>query len=111
MMSNILRRAILTTAFMGIAGAAAVPVFEVDPSWPKVPAKWKLGDASSIAVDAQDNVWSIHRPNTVEANFKAADIKAADAVDDEARPGAPKAVSGAGDMIGACCKVAPSGAW
>jgi DNA-binding beta-propeller fold protein YncE len=28
-------------------------------------------------------------------------------VDDEALPGAPKAVSGAGDMIGACCKVAP----
>ena len=29
--------------------ARALPVFEVDPAWPKVPPKWKLGDASSIA--------------------------------------------------------------
>jgi DNA-binding beta-propeller fold protein YncE len=39
----------------------------VDPSWPKVPAKWKLGDASSVAVDARDNVWVLHRPRTVPA--------------------------------------------
>src|SRR5438552_14274349 len=26
--------------------ARTVPVFEVDPAWPKVPAHWKLGDAS-----------------------------------------------------------------
>jgi DNA-binding beta-propeller fold protein YncE len=45
--------------------AAGVPVFRVDPSWPKVPAQWKLGDASSVAVDAQDNVWVLHRPRTL----------------------------------------------
>src|ERR1019366_6810819 len=66
MTSNILRGAILTAAFMGIAGAAAVPVFEVDPAWPKVPAKWKLGDASSIAIGAQDNVYVLHRPRTLK---------------------------------------------
>jgi hypothetical protein len=43
----------------------AVPTFEVDASWPKVPAKWKLGDASSIGIDAQDNVWVLHRPRTL----------------------------------------------
>jgi len=37
------------------ARARDVPLFEVDPSWPKVPAKWKLGDASSISIDAQGN--------------------------------------------------------
>ena len=42
--------------------ARALPTFEVDASWPKVPAKWKLGDASSIAFDAQDNVFVLHRP-------------------------------------------------
>ena len=71
MASNILRSAILTAAFIGAASAAAVPVFEVDPSWPQVPAKWKLGDASSIAVDAQDNVWVLHRPRTLPANQAA----------------------------------------
>src|ERR1043166_7381266 len=43
----------------------ALPTFEVDPSWPKMPAKWKLGDASSIAFDAQDNVFVLHRPRTL----------------------------------------------
>ena len=39
------------------AQTRALPVFEVDAGWPKVPPQWKLGDASSIAIDAQDNVW------------------------------------------------------
>src|SRR6516225_11698714 len=54
---------VLTAA---IAAAADLPTFEADPSWPKVPAKWKLGDASSIAIDAQDNVWVLHRPRTLK---------------------------------------------
>jgi hypothetical protein len=43
-----------------------LPIFEVDASWPKVPAKWKLGDVSSIAIDAQDNAWVLHRPRTLK---------------------------------------------
>src|SRR6185503_13644293 len=43
-----------------------VPVFELDKSWPKVPPKYRLGDASSIAIDAQDNVWVLHRPRTLK---------------------------------------------
>ena len=46
--------------------ARAVPTFAVDASWPKVPPQWKLGDASSIAVDAQDNVYVLHRPRTLK---------------------------------------------
>jgi DNA-binding beta-propeller fold protein YncE len=46
--------------------AHAVPTFAVDPSWPKVPPQWKLGDASSVAVDAQDNVYVLHRPRTLK---------------------------------------------
>ena len=53
------------------AQARSMPVFEVDPSWPKVPAKWKLGDASSIAIDAQDNVWVLHRPRTLKPDQAA----------------------------------------
>jgi len=44
----------------------SLPIFEVDRSWPKVPPQWKLGDASSIAIDARDNVWVLHRPRTLK---------------------------------------------
>ena len=44
----------------------AVPTFAVEASWPKVPPQWKLGDASSIAIDAQDNVYVLHRPRTLK---------------------------------------------
>jgi DNA-binding beta-propeller fold protein YncE len=44
----------------------AVPTFAVDASWPKVPPQWKLGDASSVAVDAEDNVYVLHRPRTLK---------------------------------------------
>jgi DNA-binding beta-propeller fold protein YncE len=47
------------------ARARSLPAFDVDRAWPKVPAKWKLGDPSSFAVDAQDNVWLLHRPRTL----------------------------------------------
>ena len=48
--------------------AADAPKFEIDPTWPKVPEKFKLGDASSIAIDAQDNVWVLHRPRTLQGD-------------------------------------------
>jgi DNA-binding beta-propeller fold protein YncE len=87
------------------------PSFEVDPYWPKpLPNHWVTGSTIGVSVDAQDNVWTIHRPNTVEANFKAADIMVGDARgrDDEAQPGAAVATSSADSTpIGRCCKVAP----
>jgi hypothetical protein len=48
--------------------ASGVPMFQLDSSWPKVPAKWKLGDASSIGIDARDHVWVLHRPRTLPAD-------------------------------------------
>ena len=51
-------------------GAAAqtrsVPTFAVEPGWPKVPDKWKLGDVSSIAIDEQGDAWVLHRPRTLK---------------------------------------------
>src|SRR6186997_302649 len=67
------------------------PIFEVDPFWPKpLPNHWVTGSTIGLSVDAQDNVWTIHRPGTVEDNFKAADIMVGDAKgrDEEAQPGA-----------------------
>ena len=48
-----------------------VPHFEVDPSFPQLPAGKVLGDMSSVTVDAQDHVWMIHRPATVPAAQRA----------------------------------------
>ena len=42
-----------------------VPAFELDPLWPRIPAEWKLGDVPSVAVDAHDHVWVLHRPRTL----------------------------------------------
>ena len=45
-----------------------VPTFRVDPDWPQVPAQWKLGDVSSIAIDADDNAWLLHRPRVLSGD-------------------------------------------
>ena len=94
-----------------LAQAKQAPVFEVDPFWPKpLPNHWVTGSTIGLSVDAQDRVWTIHRPNTVEDNFKAADIMVGDARgrDDEALPGAASgAAAGPPKPVGVCCKVAP----
>lgn len=51
--------------------ARGLPVFEVDEGWMKVPEQWKLGDASSFAVDSGGNVWLLHRPWTLPAEDAA----------------------------------------
>lgn len=53
------------------AQSRSVPTFEVDRSWPKVPPQWKLGDASSAAIDSKDNVWVLHRPRTLKPEDKS----------------------------------------
>ena len=53
------------------AKVTGVPMFEVDKSWPKMPPQWKMGDASSIAIDAQDNVWVLSRPRSLKAGDPA----------------------------------------
>lgn len=54
----------------GEAGDAAevreVPRFEVDPTWPKLPSQWTMGIVSSVAVDADDHVWVLQRPRSLE---------------------------------------------
>lgn len=54
-----------TVAAQTPAASRSLPTFEVDATWPKLPPKWKLGDPSSFAIDAQDNVWLLHRPRTL----------------------------------------------
>ena len=57
--------------------ARSVPTFRVDPDWPQVPPQWRLGEVSSIAIDAQDNAWFLHRPWTIspdEAHLAAPQV-------------------------------------
>src|SRR5580698_5207557 len=46
-------------------GEGGLPQFEKDPAWPKVPARWKMGFGSAVAVDADDHIWIVSRPHTV----------------------------------------------
>jgi len=47
------------------AGAARVPQFQVDPSWPTVPNNWVLGEVTSMSVDKQDHIWVLHVPQSI----------------------------------------------
>ena len=42
----------------------SAPKFKFDPDWPKpLPNKWKMGGVTGLAVDKDDNVWVLNRPN------------------------------------------------
>jgi DNA-binding beta-propeller fold protein YncE len=47
-----------------------VPKFRVDPSWPTIPSNWQLGQVASVSVDADDHVWILQRPGTLDASEK-----------------------------------------
>src|SRR5215470_16342813 len=55
---------LLVAIIAGLAQSKA-PRFEVDSSFPQLPAGKVLGDMSSVAVDSHDHVWMIHRPRTI----------------------------------------------
>jgi hypothetical protein len=52
------------------AKPAGMPVFQVDPSWPKLPNNWVVGIVSAVTVDSRDHVWILQRPRTVAAELK-----------------------------------------
>jgi hypothetical protein len=46
------------------AQAQTAPRYKFDPEWPKPLAnKWKMGGVTGLAVDKDDNVWVLNRPN------------------------------------------------
>ena len=67
------RRGLVAAAAVGLAGVCvlllraqepAAPKFKFDPEWPKpLPKKWKMGGVTGLAVDKDDNVWVLDRPN------------------------------------------------
>ncbi|HEY6254803.1 MAG TPA: hypothetical protein VIY51_03330 [Xanthobacteraceae bacterium] len=53
-----------------------VPIFEVDPLWPKpIPNEGLLGMTIGVSIDEQDNVWIVHRGSaTLNNNEKGAEL-------------------------------------
>ena len=47
-----------------------VPMFEPDPSWPKLPSKYVWGQVSSVSIDDQGHAWILQRPSTVRTDQK-----------------------------------------
>ena len=44
--------------------AQTAPNYIFDPTWPKqLPNNWKIGGVTGLAVDSDDNVWLLNRPN------------------------------------------------
>jgi DNA-binding beta-propeller fold protein YncE len=46
-------------------GEGGLPQFQVDPDWPKLPSKWRMGFGSAAAIDDKDHVWILSRPRTL----------------------------------------------
>jgi hypothetical protein len=64
---SLLLLALAFSAGSPVLAADAVPQFKVDPFWPQtLPNNWQLGEISGLSVDAQDNVWVIHRPRSLD---------------------------------------------
>jgi hypothetical protein len=57
---------IVGLALYAVLGAQtpAAPKYRFDPDWPKpLPNKWKMGGVTGLAVDRNDDVWVLNRPN------------------------------------------------
>ena len=58
------------SAALHLAAQGGAPTFTVDPSWPKIPNKWQFGQVASVSIDADDHVWILQRPSTLEPHEK-----------------------------------------
>ena len=56
--------------------AGRPPQFDVDPFWPKMPEQWILGQVAGVAIDAQDHVWILQRPWSLNSDEKAGNPEA-----------------------------------
>ena len=72
-LATVILAALAATAAMADPAGKEAPRYAVDPFWPKdLPDNWMLGQVAGIAVDNEDNVWIVHRPNTLVDDEKGA---------------------------------------
>lgn len=63
-------------AAQGAAAAKSVPVFAVDPDWPReLPNLWMLGAVTGVFVDERQHVWVTHLPETLTEEELGAEQK------------------------------------
>ena len=48
-----------------------MPQFKIDPNWPKIPSKWKVGFGSAVVGDSKGNVWILSRPRRLPKEDQA----------------------------------------
>ena len=102
---KITQRRLWTAALLTLAGTGALlaqtaPRYVFDPSWPKpLPNKWKMGGVTGLAVDKDDNVWVLNRPNDLRDLELYAELTPAPA-DCCTRPPSMIHINKAGDVIG-----------
>jgi DNA-binding beta-propeller fold protein YncE len=68
------------TALAQSKTAVQAPRFEVDPFWPKpLPNQWLVGNTIGLHIDAQDNVWIVHRgAANLDNNERGLELKISD---------------------------------
>lgn len=80
------------------AQTPAAPKYKFDPDWPKpMPNHWKIGGVTGLAVDKDDNVWVLDRPNDLREIELNAEVKLADCC---ARPPSMIHIDKEGNVIG-----------
>src|SRR4051812_1087285 len=59
--------------------AQTTPRYKFDADWPKpLPNHWKMGGVTGLAVDKDDNVWVLDRPNDLREIELNAEVQLAD---------------------------------
>ena len=54
----------LLILYVTLGAQTPAPRYRFDPDWPKpLPNKWKMGGVTGLAVDQNDDVWVLNRPN------------------------------------------------
>jgi DNA-binding beta-propeller fold protein YncE len=56
---------------VALAQRNGAPVFRVDPTWPKMPPQWIIGQVAGLSVDSRDHVWILQRPWSLASDEKA----------------------------------------
>ena len=56
----------ILSAATSLAASSDAPSYKVDPYWPKqLPNNWIMGQVGGVAVDGQDHIWVLQRPNSL----------------------------------------------
>jgi hypothetical protein len=91
------------------ASAQALPKYKFDPDWPKpLPNKWKMGGVTGLAVDKDDNVWVLDRPNDLR-DLELHAMKNPPTADCCTRPPTMIHIDKNGDVIGSFSPDEPEG--